>query len=444
MGLETPLYCLAFQLLVFVCLEKHRFKYWPLPALMLATTRPEGLFLLLGLLPAFFIYKPNKKSTLWSVGLFLIPLATIFIARFLYFHDFLPSPFYIKVYPNKFITGLKYLHNFLTLSYLYAFIIPVGILALVQRWDQKKKILFFFIAVFYSWVVLAGADDKPFYRHCLPALPLVFIFGTIAIKNFHGRLSVIKKSLITGLLVLFTCASFFGSTSRELFTFPFSIVVPNPVTSNLKDFLNSPHSYLTLCINRVRDPAGYNHIKHSKEVLIGEFVKQNYAEGSTIVYDQMGQAPYTAGMSYFFIDTWGLLDKRIGRFYFQQDSQSSSILKLYDRISRQTVSRFFPETTFLADHQDAVDYVFEYDPDVIMITALLLYFHEKVPNRLLSDKRFSENYILKYSIEDWVCVFEKKDLAAKPFYAPPELKVRTGKDAFTPWESYPQIMQFKP
>jgi hypothetical protein len=79
-----------------------------------------------------------------------------------------------------------------------------------------------------------------------------------------------------------------------------------------------------------------------------------------------------------------------------------------------------------------------------MITALLLYFHEKVPNRLLSDKRFSENYILKYSIEDWICVFEKNDLAAKPFHAPQGLKVRTGRDAFAPWERYPQIMRFKP
>ncbi len=437
MGLETPLYCLAFQLLVFICLEKHRFKYWPIPALMLATTRPEGLFLLLGLLPALFMYKPNTKSTLYSVGLLLATLIAISIARFIYFHDFLPSPFYIKIYPNKFVTGLKYLHNFLTLSYLYAFIIPVGLLAAVQRWDQKKKILFGFITVFYAWVVLAGADDKPFYRHCLPALPLIFILGITTIKTFQDRLAISKKIFIAGLIFLFTYVSLFCSTSRELFTFPFNIIVPNPVTSNFKDFSNSPQSYLDLCINRIKDPARYNHIKHSKEILIGEFIKHNYPKGSTIVYDQMGQAPYTAGTSYFFIDTWGLLDKRIGRFYFRQGSQHSSILKMYDHISRKTISCFFPKTTFLSDQQDAVDYVLEHDPDVIMITGILLAFQKKVPNRLLNDKRFSENYLFKYSIEDWVYVFEKNNLTAKPFYTPPGLKIRTELNAFTPWKNSP-------
>jgi hypothetical protein len=71
------------------------------------------------------------------------------------------------------------------------------------------------------------------------------------------------------------------------------------VTSNLKDLLNSLQRYLSLCINRIKDLARHKHIK---ELLIGELIKQYYPEGSTIVYEQMGQAPYTAGMSYFFID----------------------------------------------------------------------------------------------------------------------------------------------
>ena len=63
MDLETALYCLVFQMLV--C------QYWAITAevlavvaVLLACTRPEGLFLLLGLAGAVYVFRPGTKSIL--------------------------------------------------------------------------------------------------------------------------------------------------------------------------------------------------------------------------------------------------------------------------------------------------------------------------------------------------------------------------------------------
>jgi len=426
MGLETALYCLVFQMLVLISIERPLLRYWPVVAMLLACTRPEGLFLLLGLVGTAYVYKLGVRPVVFGICAMLLLLVVLSVGRLLYFHDFLPNPFYIKVYPDKLKTGLQYIHSFFSQTFLYWFIIPAALLSLLKRFDAKLKILVWYVLVFYAWVLLAGADDKPFYRHCLPGLPLVFLFGTITFENICMRAGLFKKTICAAGLALFACASFLFSTSHELFTFPFRVQVENPVKKNIKTLFSSPGAYFDLVRYRVQEPLASNYIDHSKEVLIGEFIKNNYESGITILYDQMGQTPWMAGMQYRFIDTWGLTDKRIGRYYLSSQTKHSRLLWLYDTVSQQVISTIYPKTVFLENKTEVLDYLFSSDPDIIMFTTLLLYNKEKIIYSLLQDERLNMHYEPRIFLEGWILVFEKKEAAKKIYVLHPDLQNKQG------------------
>lgn len=419
MGLETALYTLVFIWLTFTYLERSSLTHWLLVSLLLVTTRPEGIFLLLGVLPIYYFYRENRREIIFQSIVFFSVLFLIIAARIFYFHDFLPSPFYTKVYPKKLLLGLHYLHSFFKLNYIYYFLIPVVFATIKQGWNKKRIILLWFIIVFLAWVVLAGADDKPFFRNCLPVIPLIYIYCITVIEESIGHICLRKKMIVSSYFFSFGIATLLFSTSHELFTFPFKVTITNPITNNLKTFIKNPRWYLELSLSRMTNPAKFNHINYSKQILIGEFIRRNYSKETTLVYEQMGQAPYTAGIDYFFIDSWGLTDKKIGHFCFRIKSENSKILKLYDSILMNTIKSFSPETEFLNSKQEVLDYIFNCDPDVIIITTILLYEKDRIPYNLIMDKRLRDNYQLKYSISrNWNLIFEKKGLIKKPLSIP--------------------------
>jgi len=101
MGLETSLYTMVFLTLVFILINNGFFKYWPIVALILVLTRPEGIFLLLGVMPALYFQK--GKKVILSILIFAFMWMIVIFIRFIYFHDFLPSPFYAKISEDKYI-----------------------------------------------------------------------------------------------------------------------------------------------------------------------------------------------------------------------------------------------------------------------------------------------------------------------------------------------------
>ena len=97
MGLETALYTVILLWLISISLnEASCVKYWPAVAALLITTRPEGLFLLSGLIPAFCVYRHKKKALLYSCAAFCVIVLLLFLLRFFYFHEFFQTPFIIK------------------------------------------------------------------------------------------------------------------------------------------------------------------------------------------------------------------------------------------------------------------------------------------------------------------------------------------------------------
>ena len=412
LGLETSLYTLTFLCLIFVCLESNSFVYFPVVSIIFILTRPEALFLLLGLIPGCFFYRSQGKKIVFSFTILVVLFLIVTLVKFFYFQDLLPSPFYKKIFAGKYSYGILYLHDFFKSHYLYYFCLPL-IFTIWKKWnwEEKRFILFGFIIVFLLWAMLGGAEPKPSFRYCAPVIPLIHIYVITGIKNAFSNLTRLKKVAVTAYILLF-CYLSLMQTSNPMFG--------NPIADNVDDFLDRPREYLRFVTARMRKPAKFNHIGNpsSKDLLLGEFVKLNYNRGSTVLYDQMGQAPYQAGIDYNFIDSLGLTDKTIGRYYFHKRMKGSYLLQCYENISSYLIGRVFPQVEFMYSRQDTLDYIFRQDPDVIIITSPLCYSKMFIPYWLLKDKRFSSRYNLNYLISGTKLLFEKKGLNKKPFHLP--------------------------
>ncbi len=441
MGLETALYTLIFLCLILICLKQDRFIYWPVISLLLVLTRPEGMFLLVGLVPVFYIYRERRKEIIRSSLLFIIVFLTIIILRLFYFHDFLPSPFYIKIYTGKLSEGLLYIHALFKSHYLYVFVAPMLFL-FWKRWNRERNraILLCFAAVYLLWVVLGGSEGifKPFYRHLVPVIPIIYVYTVTGIGQICERFKTIEKASCV-IILLF---AFLGILLPSGYSASFE-PAPNPVAGNLKGFVKRPGDYLQLIINRLRDPLRFNYPegKVYQQILLGEFIKTNYSEGSLLLYDQMGQTPYQTGAAYRFTDSWGLTDKVIGRYYFHEHIAENSLLKLYERISTNIITGLFPGEEFIYTKNEILDYIFRKNPDVILVSAITCYLRDYLTYWLIMDSRLKNNYHLKYFMQGTL-VFELNGLEKKPLCIPEGLSVIFDKDIYNALRNDPLVQNW--
>ncbi len=421
MGLETSFYTTIFLSLLLVCLDKSLVVYWPLVALMLIATRPEGFFMLLGLIPVFYFYRQLRKVLLYGLTVFLLCMIAMVALRFFYFYDFFPSAFYIKVYPTKYLLGFRYLHFFLRDYFLYFLCLPVLYLVVKRwNWDEKRSILFGFILVSLVWVVYAGEEgSKPYYRPLVPFIPLFYIYIITGISKACGVVSPRKKHLVESFIVIFAFSTLFFSSNYLLYYYN----VGNPVAHNVKQFISSPSRYLKQTYDRILNPA------RSRQLLVGNFIKRNYFPGTTLVHDQLGRVPYGAGNEYYFIDSWGLIDKAIGRYHFCQKSKGSVLQKWYERLSSFCIKRFDPGREFLYTKEDVLDYIFKKNPDVILIYEFILAAKDRFPYLLTKDQRFKDNYSLHYYM-DGTLFFEREGLRKKPLDVPEGLSVFSAEEYY--------------
>ena len=421
MGLETALYTAVFLCLIAICLDKSLFIFWPLAALALVTTRPEGFFILLALIPVFYFRREQGRALLYSFAAFVALLVMLEALRFYYFQDLLPSAFYIKVYPAKYLLGLQYLHLFLRDYYFYYFGIPLlFFMGARWNWQEKRSIVFGFITMHLVWVVYAGEEgSKPYYRPLVPLIPLLFIYIITGIGMMCERFSVGKKLLVGIAVSIFAFATLFLSTNYLLYYYDEG----NPVRQNVVHFFSRPYGYVKHIYRRIGDPA------RSGQFLVGKFIQRNYYPGTKIVYDQMGRVPYAAGSAYYFIDSWGLMDKTIGRYHFYERSMDGILLKWYERVSSFLIKRVAPEREFLYDRGDIIDYIFRQDPDVILIYEFILAAKDRFPYLLTRDKKFKDNFSLIYYI-DGTLFFERKGLAKKPLDVPNGLAIMSAQEYY--------------
>jgi hypothetical protein len=151
-------------------------------------------------------------------------------------------------------------------------------------------------------------------------------------------------------------------------------------------------------------------ISQNWEAQVGRFLAAAYPQDALIAYHEMGQTPYYAGTHMRFIDTVGLVDRRIGYFRFGASFARRPQARLIwqTRCAIVEFARRQPCPSLALP--DAINYVLDQHPDVIMFAPFVIdAAGDRSPMRaLLSDASFRELYRRTYVI-DPILIYERRD-----------------------------------
>ena len=196
-GMETGLLAvlLSFAVLwalLFAKSQNQKFLYQTAFALGLAfLTRNDSLIfaLLIGayILWEMFNKQPNSKI-LWqlfsALSLYLIFVLGQFAFQYLYYGEFLPNTYTLK------LTGMSLADR---LSNGFAFILPfliqialllvVGGIDVILHFRKEKLLLFLLILSAISYQIYVGGDPWPYWRMMSPTMPLLGILFIGAVSN---------------------------------------------------------------------------------------------------------------------------------------------------------------------------------------------------------------------------------------------------------------------
>jgi hypothetical protein len=419
-GLETPLFVLIVLWLALCCTDPRRFRWWPAPAMLLLLARPEGFLYWLGLLPVLACDRDRWRAAtpgLLAVAGLAIALLT---GRFLYFHDLVPSPFYIKLHAGA-AAGVGRIREYVHHSYLFVFASPLVLVGWRPRfWTRQRIVLAVFILIAAVWSVLAN-DYMPYVRHLVPAIPLIWVLlvgaaDALAAAVGRGRRPVV----LVYVAVVFVVSLFFSRSSGD-----FGASGENTVRASLRAFAANPVRFVRATADKLRAPTtaqpvdeifgATSSLGSNYQSRIGDFLRRNYPADSVVVSDQMGQTPYYAGATMRFVDSWGLTDPTLGRFYFERWKRRDALLRAYDAIASQAVHWAFGERRDAITETTALSYLFGLHPDLILIhTVAIAGDPEGLPASLLRDARLADGYQLRYTLAGAVLLYEKKDAPRKP------------------------------
>ena len=410
MGLDESVYTLVFLALTYTCLSAERFRYWPFLFFLLIISRPEGILTGLALLPVFYLYRDRRSDIIAGVVIVAVLTGMLLLFRLLYFHEFLPSPFYHKVFAGKYYYGLIYAHGFFKDYYAYLLLLPLLFLPFKRLLRNRQTgIVLSFAGIHCLWVILAGACFFPFYRHFVPVIPLLYIMAVSIIAALLPRTSGMPARLLTGCFVVYGFAALVLPQANWV---PWDRE-PSFIAGNMKLFLASPSRYALGLFKHFSDSRYERDNELDMQTRAGMFIRDNYLPGTTFLYDQMGRLPYNAGTEYAFRDTNGLIDRKIGRAVFTLQNSHSSLLGTYDRVSRYLIRAVFPDERFYTDAAALADSILENKPDVIMCCTLM-----RIPviDALSRDPRIIKDYALAYYMPTAaILILERRDLEKKEF-----------------------------
>lgn len=164
-GLETSLYA---ALLVWSCLGIIRERFWWLPTALLGLARPEGIFLLTGILIAVAVVKRGRISFQHILAAFIPTLAWL-VLRLSFYGDILPNTFYAKAtgeLPGQILRGT-----------LYSLPVLIPIMAAWMVWwkqrDQPVMVALGVASMLLGIVLLGGGDWMFHFRLLVPLFALV-------------------------------------------------------------------------------------------------------------------------------------------------------------------------------------------------------------------------------------------------------------------------------
>jgi len=402
-GLETPAYVCTLLAAVSCVLHPKLARWWFVAAFAVAATRPEGPLVALGFVLLLIGLRGFREIPDFRRGLvaFVALGALLLCLRVLYFHDFVPNPFYTKFHGSS-APGWKALGTFAWHGGGLWIAAPAALAVLgIARWSRGTFLVAGMALLTTLWAGL-GEDWKPYNRHLVPALPFLSLLAVYAARllapgGLPRRLAVAYFAGV-GLFLLLGARAVYDFTETW----------PNPLTRPL-DAAPDP---------RVRTPAS-DRIGDNWQAQVGKFLQLNYPTGITIVYDQMGQTPWYAGRDKVFVDTLGLVNREVGVGLFRTRHQSGALGAYYD-VSQAVLSRLWPTERRSLAGVGLVDYFFERAPDLMLFHEDLLAQPNSLPARLHRDPRVQARYGERFRLMQSVRVLEREGLDRDtPWRAPP-------------------------
>lgn len=418
-GLEVSLYTLLLSVCVAVACAPEPYRDgWlsVLPFALLLFARPEA-FISVGVFVLYLLASDRRALAFRTLLLAALSYGGYLVFRYFYFDEVQISAFYAKISVDGVLwdylwTALRQYR----LVYLLALVLPA---ALLWRRDAANGpfVLLLLLSCGGLYFAAANYDFKIYHRFFAHSLPVLLLLVAVAIARLLAFAPKTLKPVLVGYVAVACIAVAWMPRVPGLFEHtrnPFYTVLdllreqPATTLSALGSKLAAPHA-TTVLDDTLQARVPYV-INANYQALVGHFLHDNYPQGLTIGYDQMGQTPYFAGAQQNFVDFLGLATRPISLYYFNQNARDSKSKTLYKQVVDPLLQHQRPEDRDI-DQQGALASVEQSNPDVIIIHTLVASSDKTLTYHVRNSDWFKQNYVLRYSLATWLLVYERKDLS---------------------------------
>lgn len=297
-GLETMLFMVLGLLVVLMWISEKSGLLLGLSMLAVGLARNEGIiYFMLWLI--MILIKDKGKLKRQDLICCLVTISGFIIYevwRIIYFGDFLPNSFYMKV---KFSWD-EMVGKVLSKGPFYYYLSPLFLLAVYNFIGEKKKRIYFYLMTLTLILGLSGLltfrEWMPGFRYCLPMIPFLIILAVTAIVNIYDK-SKVRYLLATVISFVIFSHLLLGN----IFIYEARV--------SYKDTFNGYYETV-------------------------DFLNKNATEDSTVALDEMGFIPFYSKIKKFYdINYVGLIrDKNIdsSNYHYILDFRADYLILIYD------------------------------------------------------------------------------------------------------------------
>ena len=417
-GLDAPLYSVFLLGFVF-CLWKADV---PLLAGIIGLTllaRPEAIVVVpVTVLVVGLSIRKNRKRRLISLAIGLMSYVVYLLFRLWYFNDLQISPFYAKPQSRGFSLSnvLYFIHNYnLHMACLALLLLPF--LSAAQKKNLDFVLIGFLILVLSIMFAGSNFDFKLFHRFYVPCIPLVLLLSALSSSLLIDVIDERIKDVAIGIFSLTLLSAIFVPNPAPFYKAAQGL---NPMVNGASVIFEQGFDYHSLLTKTkqgdvIRDfsiPDQPETLKNvtfymNYQAQVGFLINDIAPQGALMAYDQMGQTAYFSGADKVYIDMLGIMDKRIGLYYFVTQGRHRWLNKLY----LDLMAWIIPQRPKPLRKDELESYLFQHKPDLILINSIVATFKsESLARLLLPSLTSNENYIQCGSFSGLVSVYKRKDL----------------------------------
>jgi hypothetical protein len=193
-GFENSLLTFLFLTFVIAVLHNPRTILGWVALALVPLTRADGIHLFVTCAFVGLALSPDRKECARRIAFAAIPVVAHVAFRRVYYGEWLPNTYYLKVYllENAGERGYQYVRNFV-LTYSIPLALAAGGALAAARTDRRALLFFALVGGSLAYVSRTGGDMMGNFRFCSHLMPLVFVFAAAGIghvvQHRTGRLA---------------------------------------------------------------------------------------------------------------------------------------------------------------------------------------------------------------------------------------------------------------